>query len=551
MTTLQEMFENTASRIPDGNFLGTKHKTTSGADPFEYRWCSYGEALTIAQKLARGMLALELVPPVAGENGDFWRFLGLQSKNCAEWYQMHLANFYSGTTTIALYDTLGVEAMKYIINQTEVATVGLSVELAAGMINMKLNDDAGKTSCLANLITFGEVRADVKAQADQAGIRVFTFDQVLEAGNNATMLELNRCKTDDVFMLCYTSGTTGDPKGVKLTHKMFANNCEAATAHFPNAADKFTERDCYISYLPAAHSFEQWLLFFSILVGGQIGFYGGDPRKMTDEDLPYLKPTFFPSVPRLLNVIYGKLKARFEETPGITGMLMRSAIASKLAAIKETGSYTNCFWDRIVFSKISAKFGGRLRLLLSGSAPLSGEVQAFLKCCFACPFPEGYGLTETAGAACAAFSTDGMTGHVGGILACTKVRTRDVPEMGYHYVDPENPNADPKGEICFKGPSIFTGYYKNPEKTAEAFDEEGWFRTGDVGVILPNGAMKIIDRAKNIFKLAQGEYIAPEKLENIYVQSGYIAQICVHGDSLQDYCVAIIVVDPDKLKEYA
>lgn len=188
-------------------------------------------------------------------------------------------------------------------------------------------------------------------------------------------------------------------------------------------------------------------------------------------------------------------------------------------------------------------------MMLSGSAPLSGEVQAFLKCCFVCSFPEGYGLTETAGAACCAFSNDPATGHIGGILGCTKVRTKDVPEMGYHYEMEDG--SDPKGEICFKGPSIFTGYYKNPEKTAEAFDEEGWFHTGDVGVIMKNGSMKIIDRAKNIFKLSQGEYIAPEKLENVYIQSNFIAQVWVHGDSLQSWVIAFVVVDPDALTAWA
>lgn len=179
---------------------------------------------------------------------------------------------------------------------------------------------------------------------------------------------------------------------------------------------------------------------------------------MTTEDIPYLKPTFFPSVPRLLNVIYSRLKEKFDSEPGMTGYLMRSAIAAKLANIKSSGSFTHCFWDKIVFSKVRARLGGKVRMMLSGSAPLSGEVQAFLKCCFCCPFPEGYGLTETAGAACCAFSDDPNTGHIGGILACTKVRTKDVPEMNYHYNDPD---GNPKGEICFKGPSIFTGYYKN------------------------------------------------------------------------------------------
>lgn len=199
-------------------------------------------------------------------------------------------------------------------------------------------------------------------------------------------------------------------------------------------------------------------------------------------------------------------------------------------------------------------------MMLSGSAPLSSEVQDFLKCCFVCPFPEGYGLTETAGAACCAYANDLSTGHIGGVLASVKVRLRDIPEMNYYYEpkalpapgDKPDPMATyPKGEICIKGSSIFPGYYKNPEKTAEAIDEEGWLHTGDVGVVLPSGAMKIIDRAKNIFKLAQGEYIAPEKLENVYIQSNFIAQIWVHGDSLQSHIICFIVTDEVELGRWA
>ena len=218
------------------------------------------------------------------------------------------------------------------------STVCLSVELAPGMINLKKNDTEGKTSTLQNLVTFGALSADVMQQADQAGIRCLTFDQVLEAGKDIQESTLNRCKPDDIFMLCYTSGTTGNPKGVKFDHKMFVSNTEAATAHFPDALSRFTENDIYISYLPAAHSFEQWLFFHAIHTGGKLGFYGGDPRKMTDDDIPYLRPTFFPSVPRLLNVIYAKLKARFDDEPGVRGYLMRSAIATKLANIAATGA---------------------------------------------------------------------------------------------------------------------------------------------------------------------------------------------------------------------
>lgn len=134
---------------------------------------------------------------------------------------------------------------------------------------------------------------------------------------------------------------------------------------------------------------------------------------------------------------------------------------------------------------------------------------------------------------------------MGGPLPCLKIRLRDLPEMEYT----SNDTPYPRGEICFRGPSIFQGYYKNDEKTKEAI-HDGWLWSGDVGVVLPNGSIKIIDRAKNIFKLAQGEYIAPEKLENVYIQSPYIQQIFVHGDSLESFLVAIVVPDFDEVRKW-
>lgn len=149
--------------------------------------------------------------------------------------------------------------------------------------------------------------------------------------------------------------------------------------------------------------------------------------------------------------------------------------------------------------------------MATGSAPISGEVLNFLRVCFCCPILEGYGQTESCGASCITLPNDPIPGHVGGPLPCVNIRLRDIPEMGYTIED----TPYPRGEVCFRGPQVFLGYFKNPEKNSETIID-GWVHSGDVGVILPNGSVKIIDRAKNIFKLAQGEYIAPEKLENVY-----------------------------------
>lgn len=185
--------------------------------------------------------------------------------------------------------------------------------------------------------------------------------------------------------------------------------------------------------------------------------------------------------------------------------------------------------------------------MVTGSAPIDVEVLNFLKICFCSPILEGYGLTEVTGAASATDTSDPIAGHVGGPLSCIKFRLRDVPDMNYLSSD----KPYPRGEVQMYGPTVTAGYYKRPDKTAEAFDEHGWFCSGDVAMVYPNGSLKIIDRAKNIFKLSQGEYIAPEKLENVYILLPLVQQIMVYGDSLKNCCVAIVVVEEPEAKKWA
>lgn len=193
-------------------------------------------------------------------------------------------------------------------------------------------------------------------------------------------------------------------------------------------------------------------------------------------------------------------------------MLADAGLKAKIENLKAGRGLTHCFYDCLVFNKIKAILGGRVRFMATGSAPIAGDVLDFLKVCFSCDILEAYGMTESGGGSTCTYMGDPNTGMVGGPMANTKIRLKDVPEMGYLHSNPE-----PAGEVCFKGPTVTTGYFKNPQKTSEAFTSDGWLMSGDVAKLLPNGAIKIVDRAKNIFKTSFGEYIAPEKLENVYV----------------------------------
>eukprot|EP01126_Amoeba_proteus_P025839 TRINITY_DN2567_c0_g2_i4.p1 TRINITY_DN2567_c0_g2~~TRINITY_DN2567_c0_g2_i4.p1 ORF type:complete len:271 (-),score=67.78 TRINITY_DN2567_c0_g2_i4:77-889(-) len=185
--------------------------------------------------------------------------------------------------------------------------------------------------------------------------------------------------------------------------------------------------------------------------------------------------------------------------------------------------------------------------MITGSAPISSSVMEFLRICFSCPVVEGYGQTETCGAATSTPLLEPLLGTVGIPTVSVEVKLVDLPELGYTSKD----LPYPRGEICFRGYSITQGYYKNPEKTRDTIDSQGWLHSGDVGQVTEEGYFKVVDRAKNIFKLSHGEYIAPEKLENVFVQSKYVLQAFVYGQPIKSSLIAIVVPDPDVLLAWA
>ena len=213
---------------------------------------------------------------------------------------------------------------------------------------------------------------------------------------------------------------------------------------------------------------------------------------------------------------------------------------------------THTFYDRVVFDKFKAVMGGKVRFMITGSAPISKDVLNFLKIAFCCPISEGYGQTESAAPASMTLSADPECGHIGGPYPTCDFKLVDLPDMNYTSKDKtEDGEAMPRGEICFRGYNTFKGYFGQPEQTKETIDEDGWVHTGDIGQIRPNGSIKIIDRQKNIFKLSQGEYIIPDKLENKFTTSSYIQQIFVYGDSLQNNVVAVVIPEKHHLEKWA
>ena len=300
--------------------------------------------------------------------------------------------------------------------------------------------------------------------------------------------------------------------------------------------------EVYLSYLPLAHVFERIVISLCFFKAVKIGMYSGDVQKLK-YDLEDLKPTAFASVPRLYNRFYDLINGNIRKLTGFKKALVDKAVAAKLYYLRTGAHYTHKIYDTLVFNKMKDAFGGNIHIMVTGSAPISSEVIDFLKICCSCPILEGYGQTESTGASFLTVMNDPQSGHVGGPLANSEFKLVDVAELGYTCKDkdPATGQAKPRGEVCIRGPGIFAGYYKDEEKTKEAVDEDGWLHTGDIAELRFNGSIKIIDRKKNIFKLAQGEYIAAEKVENVYLESYAVEEIFIYGDSLQSYLVAIVL----------
>ncbi|CAG8729535.1 3916_t:CDS:2, partial [Racocetra fulgida] len=418
---------------------------------------------------------------------------------------------------------------------------GLEVVFTTSNNGRTLLDMKESLPTLKTIIISDDADQDFINRANELKVHAIDFKTIENDGKTHKAEEVNP-KPDDIATICYTSGTTGMPKGVVLTHKnLMSIVCSLMFLGEKGKMIKITKDDVHISYLPLAHVYEKTSEATFIYAGAAIGFYQGDTLKLLD-DIAELKPTIFISVPRLLNRVYDKVFASVKGKGKVAQWMFTTAYNSKKIALSK-GQIDHWLWDKLVFSSVRERLGGRVKAILSAAAPISPDVMDFLKICFSANVFEGYGQTENAAALTITLYGDLSSGHVGPPQVCGDVKLVDVPEMNYTSKD----KPHPRGEICVKGHSVFKEYYKEPKKTNEVLDKDGWCHTGDIGMWDELGRLVIVDRVKNIFKLAQGEYIAPEKIENVYCKHELVAQAFVYGESLQTSLVAIIVPDRDAL----
>lgn len=515
-----------------------------------FTFFKFSEIKNLAENLSKNLILNNLCPSNNFNDDGKFQFLGIFARNCFEWIISDLACQMNKITSVTFYATLGDIAFEYISQQTKLSTICISPDSIGNLISYikKYNIKTIKNVILYDFTLY----VDQKHLSDlnEIGVKIILFSDLIKKTEQHNQISLNISEPETIVTLCYTSGTTGIPKGAKLSQNNLAS---CLLSIFKSANIFYGNTETCLIYLPLAHIMERLNVLSTLIYGCRTGFLSGDVRTSLQEDFEILKPTIVIAVPRVLQLFRSKILDTIDKLPnGCKKNIALKALNTKRQAFRNDNSKISHFlYDKLVFKKIKQKFGGKIKCFVTGSAPLTEEVATDIKLIFSCPIIEGYGLTECCGGLTVSNIADTTNSNVGGPLRNCKVKLVDVPEMKYDSKTLLDGEASPTGEICLWGPTVFKGYFQNPTATNEAIDDEGWFHTGDIGRILPfSRALKIIDRKKEIFKLAQGEYIAPSKLESVYSKSKYIANICVYGNSTKTFLVAIVVPNKESLKDF-
>jgi long-chain acyl-CoA synthetase len=483
-----------------------------------------------------------------GDEGQF-QFIGIFAKNCVEWLITDIACQLNSVTSVTFYSTLGDQAFEHIANQSDISTLCMTSDCIKPFLQYK---NAFGLKTIQNVILYDmtlRTTEEDKENLKKAGLNLYLFSELIRHDEAVDKIELVKSNPDTVLTLCYTSGTTALPKGAKMTQRNFRAQIECVLT---GAGITLDHSDTHLCYLPMAHAMERVLSLYCLYWGTKIGIISKDARTSLREDLEILQPTYLCAVPRVLDTFRKLIFSEFAKVdPGCRKNLLEKGIRVKKENLDAKGELTNGFYDALVFKKVRNKFGGRIKFIVTGSAPLTKDLADDIKILFSCPIVEAYGMTECSGASVISHLMDHTNSSAGGAVKCCKTKLVDVPEMNYTSKSMLGDESSPAGEICMKGPNVFIGYFRNPEETKKMLDKDGWLHSGDVGRILPGDrGLKIFDRIKEIFKLAQGEYIAPAKLESIYGKSKYVAQIMIYGNSQKTYLIAIVVVNKPAIVEF-
>ncbi|PPQ88125.1 hypothetical protein CVT25_004881 [Psilocybe cyanescens] len=483
----------------------------------DYKFLNFLEFAEAVGEVRNGLLRLgitkEDVVNVYSQTSLNWQ---LVSHGCA-----------SISTAIATaYDTLGADGLTHSLNEPDCVAIFTNSDLLPTLarvvpntpkLRVVLYDGTPSTAVLDGM------------RATRPDLQFMHLDELRKLGENdqsgplpSTLLEERRPSSETLACIMYTSGSTGAPKGVCITHGNLVASISSVTIVFgPNVP----AGDIYLAYLPLAHVLEYIVELCALFVGVTSGY--ARPKTLTDAgvrgcrgDLIALKPQIMFGVPSVWETIRKGVVGKLNEG----GALKKALFYGALEARRRGTPVLSGLGERIVLSKVREATGGKLKFAMNGGAAISKDTQEFLSVAIM-PMMQGYGMTESCGM-CTLLPPEYIQfGAVGLPVPSIEIKLLDVPSLGYL-----SSNTPPQGEVCIRGPSVFKSYYKRPDLNADEsiWTKDGWFRTGDVGVWNKDGTLSLIDRIKNLVKMPNGEFIALEKLESVYKSCDYISNICVH-----------------------
>ncbi|HOF81300.1 MAG TPA: long-chain fatty acid--CoA ligase [Bacteroidales bacterium] len=459
-------------------------------------WIKYStdDYIRYSNLFSIGLLALGF------EKGDK---IATVTNNRPEWNFIDMGMLQVGIVHVPLYPTISLDEYKYILTHSDVKAVIISDK----QLYAKLEKLIGTIPAITKVYIFNEVEGVANWN------EIIALGEQNEAHFKTRFNEIkDTIKPEDLATIIYTSGTTGTAKGVMLSHRNLVTNFISTSKIQPL---KYGHK--VLSFLPLCHIYERMMNYHYQYLG--ISIYYAENMGTIAADLTEIKADGFTAVPRVLEKIYGKIVAQGKDLPWLKKEIFQWAL--KLGSRYELNGQNGKFYelklkiaDKLVFSKWRAAIGGRIQVVVSGGAALQPLLSRIF---WAADIKvvEGYGLTETSPVIAVGypFWPKIKFGTVGPILEGVEVK------------------FDEEGEILVKGPNVMMGYYKDPEYTKQVFDEEGWFHTGDIGMMVDGEFLKITDRKKEIFKLSSGKYVAPQLIENKFKESIFIEQTMVVGEN--------------------
>lgn len=573
LTTYHEFFKNAVDLFKDKPCLaGRKYDYVAKNSANEYSSKSFKEIDEMKSTYGSGILYLLQKNPYKNnekfeshrkidnhirdyetyDNSNHSFVACIYSANRPEWLLSDLMCSSYSITNTALYDTLGPDTSEYILHNTQSPVIITSKNHIASIVQLKKNapkelEHVIQIICLDPLDLKNETPLSSEDQSlvrlcKEFNIELCDLNYTINLGASFPTPELPPTP-NSLFTISFTSGTTGSkPKGVLLTHSIAAAAITSNFITLPKIKDIKT-----FAFLPLAHMFERLNCAYGVSQGACMGFpqICGTPLTLI-EDLKIFKPHSMSNVPRIFTKYEAAIKAQTIDHPtsSVTRAVYRKVLNKKMKwhEAHDGADGRHPLYDSLFLDNIRKEFGfDEMKYVITGSAPIAPSTVKFLKASLNVAMLQGYGITETFGGIAYSFPFEAEPGTCGSITVTTEMKLRELPDMGYRLDDPEGP----RGELLLRGPQIFKKYYKNEEETVNSIDRNGWYATGDIARLSKDhGRIFIIDRVKNFFKLSQGEYVTPEKIENKYLSSSSVLnQLYVHGDLSRNFLVGVVGID--------